>query len=448
MARNKGDVITMVASDPDISARDMTGIERAAYFYQNKLGLNDTAILWMSLIYQFVIALFVGVNAMRWLPILEGIPAEGFPLIIKIALAVIAGFIFQILLIFEMAKVVWIRRSDRFKVRLESQSWWWFILLAALILCFALDSLLITMSITGTVDFKEALGKIATNSLTLCLNCLMIILNWLTLLRCASIMRITTVEQNRKDVEEYLATITSEIMLESGDEMQERTRRFWQTLNINPSKFLPLENAVLGLVAQQYKDYMPELANLGGDTWGYDFSTHSLVNLPPDLYHALSGARGHVDRISDEELKELLLLDNAHLARQIGANLKDRGKFKLVDATDPEDPEFIYDQPNWQEATQRQPAPAPARARQVKSLDQVLVSNATANARPAITNSFNLADMPPVEASRFANYLKRVYREVYGEAFAEGSGLNIFDCFDPVELAFYQKQFKKMGGGQ
>jgi hypothetical protein len=462
------------------SSSEMNRLQRAAYFYTDRIGLRHVAVLYLSLSYQGVIALLTGVHSMRYVPLLSSLPKDGPGGWVALVIYLLCGYLFQILLIFELAQVVWPRRPDRLRVRLESQSYWWLVWLSLLVLCLGFDVFLVGLSLTGATNFGEALAKASETNLTLVLNSFMMLLNFLTLLRCSMVMRTSTVEQNRQEIEEQLETIASEIMLEAGESTQEAAREVWRSLNINPSKFIPLQDSVLELVASQFPQFFPE--GLGGDTWGYDFSSHSMVVLPPDLHQAFSAARGKTDRIKEPDLRQLLSLSPPDLAELIQYNLETYGKPRFVDASTPgEPPTFIFDAANLDVITRRDNPASPSTNPKLK-LSGARLTSATANsdgtgvqnsAMSGSGGSSNQANRPgqsqtgersvEEEAAatqqelwealstedklRFGPFLEQVvYPQLRGgRAFYAGAGIPVWEALSLVELRFFYEQWVQRG---
>jgi len=129
----------------DSPPEGMGKIRRGLWLYSNKLGLDFTLVVGLSLGYQAVIGIFIGLNAIKRILWLEGLGASTDfpPQVISFVCSILLGLLIQGLLVAEAAQVVWLRRPDRLKVRLQSSSGWWWVMLFALIFTGIIDSVLL-----------------------------------------------------------------------------------------------------------------------------------------------------------------------------------------------------------------------------------------------------------------------------------------------------------------
>ncbi len=410
----------------------------------------------MSLAYQVGVALFIGIRAIRNLPLLSWIPTDSVPLqLIAMLAAVIAGLFIQGLLIAEAAQVVWLRRTDRLKTRLEKDSYWWWVMLFVLIITLAGDFLLVFLAITGTSDPGPAWAAARVNMLTFVTDGILMLLNLLTLLRSASVMRTSTSEINRQEVEERLKAIADEILLEAGDATRLEAQQVWKKLSADPRKFLPLQKAVLDQIRNQHPDFFP--ASLGGDTWAYDISANSFAALPPHLHQALIAGRANSNRFTDRDSAHLWNMAPADLAELIGFNLQTYGSPRFINAIDPNEPEFAFTPPADFSLALQTPAPVQpgrpgstnhshtARGATTNRAGQAQVVIDPANQNFADKESFLQAlELQPAVKLRFAQYLinNAATKKLGGNQFVAGQGVTVFDLFDLLEIQFYYRQFE------
>lgn len=419
-------------------------LRRAAYFYTNKLGQNFTLVLALSLAYQCFIGIFVGVRAIRYLPVLSWLPQDNAALnLVGLVAGVILGVLFQLLIIAESAQFAWIYRPDRLKNQLmQSSSWWWLIGLVLLGVTLV-DFLMIFMGITGTVNLGDSWNRTLTDNMTLIVNSLIMALTLLTLLRCAVVMRTTTVEQNKKLVEEQIQTIAEELFLGSGEATKKQAQAVWRKLNVDPSRFIPLQEAVIAQIAVSH----PHLLNpqLGGDTWAYDFTGNTFVALPPDLHQALAAGRRRALKSSQSEMHELWSLTPQELAYTIAYNLQTLGKPRVVDATDPEmEPEYIYQPPNLAAIAPNSPRLSPSNLSAIKNRPV----GTTVEPEEADPLQDQFADqeawwlaVPKKHKTDFYRLLGQAYLRLKGAPFNENIGLRLYEEFSLNQLKYYYEQF-------
>jgi hypothetical protein len=435
-----GDIITYVPqAASDTPSPDMGTVRRAVWLYTHKLGLEFTLVLILSLGYQVLVAIYIGIRALRNIPLLAWIPTD-IPAwqLVGYAAAILAGVFVQGLLVAELAQVVWMRRTDRLKIRLMSDSIWWWVHLGVLVTVIGLDFLLLFMAVTGTTDIGRGWHEANASQMTFIADMLLTILNMLTLLRCAAVMRTSTSEENRREVEERLTAIADELLLDAGDATREQAQQVWRTLNADPRKFLPLQDAVLDILRRNHPDLLP--SELGGDTWCYDFTGNTFAALPPDLHLAMSQSRGKRDRFSDEDQRRLWSLPPLDVSELIAFNFDSLGRPRFVDLTDPTNPEYVYHSPNFEALVT--PPGSNRNGRTTKA-----PAGAKATAPDPLTTTFAdresfLMALEDADKVRFASYLKReAFRQKYNEDWTEGAGVEIWKTFDLVELQYLYKQW-------
>ncbi|NWJ98187.1 MAG: hypothetical protein HXX20_20725 [Chloroflexi bacterium] len=456
MSQSNNKVITYVPQSDDDATAEMGTLRRSLYLYTNRLGLNYSLVLGMSLAYQGSVALFIGIRAIRNLPVLNWIPTDSVPLqVIALLAAIIAGMFIQGLLIAEAAQIVWLRRTDRLKTRLEKESFWWWVMLFLLLITLSGDFTLVFFAVTGTTDLAPAWAASKVNMLTFITNGILMLLNLLTLLRSASVMRTSTSEINRKEVEERLKAIADEILLEAGDATRLEAQQVWKKLSADPRKFLPLQKAVLDKIREQHPDFFP--ASLGGDTWAYGINNNSFAALPPHLHQALIAGRANSSRFTDRDSAHLWNLAPDDLAELIGINLQTYGSPRFINAIDPEQPEFAYTPPaDFSTAfqTPSRPAASNSGSNPPRPLNTGRVIATAAPTIPTVINPANqefadkesflqALEQQPAVKLRFAQYLinNAAAKKLGGSQFVSGQGVTVFDLFDLLEIQFYYRQF-------
>ena len=449
MNKQQPNVITYVPQqdDPDRPASDMGTIRRGLWMYTHKLGLNFSLVLFLALAYQAFVAIFIALRGVRNLPIFAKLPPEPAYQLLGGVAAILIGFIIQGLIIAEMAQVVWLRHPDRLKVRLMSGSVWWWIMLVALVVTIMVDFFLLFLSITGTNTIMDAWQSIFNDQMTFATNVLLAILNLLTLLRCASVMRTSTSEEIRQEVEERLKAIAEEILIDAGDSARTKAAQVWKKLSVNPQRFVPIHDSVLNLISTQHPDLVPP--QIGGDTWAYDFNGNTFAVLPPDLHQALLQSRHRPATkgrsLMDEDQAHLWKLPPEDMAKVINFNMETYGKPRFVDITEPETPKFVT-RPVEFSTLYKDNAPAPAGVIAAPSSRAVVPavpvpSAAAATADEAIQFISNLS---PTDKALFGAYLANtVFPHVHGSNFPQMPDLSIFQVFDVVELQWYYRYWKK-----
>jgi hypothetical protein len=458
MNKEQPSVITYVPQQDERPASDMGTIRRGLWMYTHKLGLNFSLVLFLALAYQAFVAVFIALRGVRSLPLFARLPEETLPQVLGWVGALVVGFIIQGLIIAEMAQVVWLRHPDRLKVRLMSGSVWWWVMLIALIFTITVDFFLLFLSVTGTNNLGSAWQAVfSDDQMTIATTILLAVLNLLTLLRCASVMRTSTSEEIRQEVEERLKAIAEEILIDAGDSARQKAAQVWKKLSVNPQRFVPIHDSVLNLVSQQHPELIPP--QLGGDTWAYDFNGNTFAVLPPDLHQALLQSRQRAGtsgkrKFMDEDQTHLWKLPPADLAEVITYNLETYGKPRFVDITEPEQPKFITRPVEFSSLfnpTTSNPAIAAAQPTQpaipisnppTQAVVQVQGEVVPAQNSTEITRF--VSNLTPTEKALFGSYLTNtVFPHVHGARFPQLPDLNIFQVFDEVELQWYYRYWKK-----
>ena len=436
--QNNNDVITYI---PERDPEEMGKLRRGIWFYTHQLGMNFTLVLALSLFYQSFVAVFIAVNGIKTLPIFAGLGQDTAGQVLGNVGAVVIGLVIQGLIVAELAQVVWLRRPDRLKVRLMSDSIWWWVILVALVASIAVDFFLLFLSVTGTADLSRAWAVASKNQMAFATNILLAILNLLTLLRCASVMRTSTSEEIRQEVEERLKAIAEEILIDAGDSARAKAAQVWKKLSVNPQRFLPIHDSVFELISKQHPELLPPA--LGGDNWAYDFTGNTFAVLPPDLHQALLQARHQATKSKrnistdlDEADADLWRRDPADLAKLINYNLETLGRPRFVDASEPDEPRFMSRSAQFAAI-----APAlPAGTQMVEALPQTARPQSAVVAAPGQS----VVNLPPREKALFAAYLMNVvFPHVHGTAFPQGQGVSVFEAFDEIEMQWYYRYWSK-----
>ncbi len=471
---NQQKVITYIpkeAQDSEEPSSDMGTIRRGLWMYTHKLGLNFSLVLLLALAYQAFVAVFIALNGMKTVPIFANISkTDNTQQIIANVAAILMAGIIQGLIIAEMAQVVWLRHPDRLKVRLMSGSIWWWIMLVALIATIVFDFFLLFLSITGKDNLGEAWQWVIKNQMTGFTIALLAIMNFLTLLRCASVMRTSTSEEIRREVEERLNAISEEILIDAGDSARAKAAQVWKKLSVNPQRFVPIHDSVLNLISSNHPNLVPP--QLGGDTWAYDFTGNTFAAIPPDVHQALLQNRYRVSRESKapfetDDNQLLWKLPPVDMAEMIGFNMETYGKPRFVDITEPESPKFLTRPVEFgafgvNQTTTGTPAPPASVAAQMPiqpmaNPAQPMMSNLQTQAMPAaqqmvvaapVAGPNFAAGLTPTEKALFGSYLTHtVFPHVHGSKFPQGvPDLSIFEVFDAIELQWYYRYWKKQMG--
>ena len=475
-------VIAYVPKDSEERpASDMGAVRRGLWMYTHKLGLNFSLVLLLSLAYQAFVAIFIALKGLRNLPVFQGLmQGEQFALVIGSIAVVLVAVIIQGLIIAEMAQVVWLRHPDRLKVRLMSGSVWWWVMLLALLVSIGIDFLLLFLSVTEQTNLDAAFKFVARDQITGLTILLLSILNFLTLLRCASVMRTSTSEEIRREVEERLNAIAEEMLIDAGDSARAKAAKVWRKLSVNPQRFVPIHDSVLNLISQNHPNLVPP--QIGGDTWAYDFSGNTFAALPPDVHMALlqnryrastkGGPAGNnnnrkmLPKFSTHDSREaednqyLWKLPPTGMAEMINFNLETYGKPKFVDITEPDSPRYLT-RPLELSAlgltdellTEALP---PGIKNPIRALDTQqfpIIGNGRNNNQQTTQQYQTVYNVPtsefmrtlgPKEKALFGAYLaKTVFPQLHGEQFIQIGGSDIYEVFDEIELQWYYRYWKK-----
>jgi hypothetical protein len=258
------------------------------------------------------------------------------------------------------------------------------------------------------------------------------------MLRCASVMRTSTTEENRRRVEEQLSAVAEEMLLDAGEATRSKAKEIWKELAVNPKQLVPVQNAVFNLLSQSHPELIPP--QLGGETWAYDFGSNSFAALPPDVHMALLQNRqrsgnnkplnpnqrlaqrlgGQGVQGTENDPQVFWQLPPAHLSEAIGFNMQTNGKPHFVDATVPGQTEYLQ-----------------------RPLDRTALLGSTIGVGATISG-WNSAT--PRDKVLFAAYLKPVFQQSYGQEYTQIAGSDIFQMFDEMELTWHFREWQKQGG--
>lgn len=448
MAASPERIITYVPKAGQGSAADQGWFRRSVSFYTNQLGMEFSLVLFLSLVYQGLVAVYIAFRAVRDLPLFSWLSHDNQVLnVVAYTGAVITALFFQGLVIAELAQVVWLRRTDLLKIKLMSDSIWWWVHLVILMVVVVCDGLILFLAFTGTTNLVQGWRESFNSNLTFLSELLLMLFNFLTLLRCASVMRTSTNEENKRELEERLGAIADEMLLDAGDATRLQAREVWKKLGADPRKFIPLQNSVLSLVRERHPHLFPP--SLGGDTWAYDLGGNTLAALPPDLHLALTQARQHTNRFSDESQRMIWKLAPHDLAELVDINLETYGQPRYVNLTDLSQPQYAYQGVDF---TALENSQEPAAAATSAGASKLALEKASerapdpASAHFADLDSFLIA-IPNQDKVRFASFLKKNYAAIKGkgEEWTE-AGVDIWQVFDLVELQYlYRRWLAKTG---
>lgn len=465
---NRQNVITYIpkeSQETEEPSSDMGTIRRGLWMYTHKLGLNFSLVLLLALSYQGFVAVFIALNGMKTIPVFANIsPTDNAQVVLATVGAIVMATIIQGLIIAEMAQVVWLRHPDRLKVRLMSGSVWWWIMLLALIMTIVIDFLLLFLSITGKTNLPEAWQSVLKNQMTGFTILMLSILNFLTLLRCAAVMRTSTSDEIRREVEERLSAIAEEILIDAGDSARAKAAQVWKKLAVNPQRFIPIHDSVLNLISRNHPQLVPP--QLGGDSWAYDFTGNTFAAVPPDVHQALLQNRYRIGKehktpFEADDNQLLWRLPPNDIAEMIGFNMETYGKPRFVDITEPEHPKFLsrpievsalgFNNPPVQ-VTQPQVQINPPMAQETapQPLQALPGAGATSQQMVVAAGPSLVTGLTPTEKALFGSYLTHtVFPHVHGSKFPQGvPDLSIFEVFDQVELQWYYRYWKKQIGSR
>ena len=478
----EGDVITYVPQEERGGAGDhmppaeMGTIRRWLWLYSHELGQNFTLVLLIAIVYQLGSAILIGLRGIKP-TLMSGLSSDLLPQILGGLGAVAFAVAMQSFIVAELAQVVWLRRPDKIKVRLmSSASGWWWIMLVTLILIGLVDLFLLFLTITGQNNLSSALQKASQDQMSGATYVLMVFLHLLTALRCASVMRTSTNEENRREIEEHLKAIADEILIDAGESTRAKARMVWETLSVDPRQLLPIQSSVLALISQQHPNLVPP--RLGGDSWAYDFRGNTFAALPPDLHQALVQNRGRANSSgssrrgvvgdgssssdfggrggsSSNEQNYMWQMHPKELAEEISFNLDTYGKPRFVDVTDPQAPRYptrrvdfnavLYDDETPGSLTDQAQAPRFGSGSSGPLSALPGAASGKNNAPLSQMPGFNPNGLPPREMALFAAYLTSVvYPQVNGgSAFPQLPNLSIFQVFEELELLWYYRQWQQ-----
>lgn len=463
---NQQQVITYVpkeSQETEEPASDMGTTRPGLWMYIQKLGLKFSLFLLLALAFQVFVAVFIALNGLKIIPIFANIsPTDSTRQILSNVAAIMIAVVIQGLLIYEVAQVVWLRQPNRLKVRPMSGSVWWWVMLVALVLTLALDFLLLFLSVTNKTNLQEAWQTVLKNQTTGFTILLLSLLNFLTLLGCAAVMRTRPAEETRPDVEDSLDAFADEILAGAGNSARARAAQVWKKLAVNPQRFIPIHASVLNLISKKHPNWVPPY--IGGANWAYDFTGNTFAAVPPDVHQALlqnrhrlnQGGQGHFDT-DDNQL--LWRLPPADMAEMIAYNMGTYGKPRFVDITDPANPKFLtrpleLGAMGFSQVAEPSPEPVAVQAvaTQKAAQPRVTLQPATTGQQVAVASpgqSF-VASLTPAEKALFGSYLTHtVFPHVHNSRFPQGvPDLSIFEAFDSVELQLYYSYWKKQTGSR
>lgn len=442
--RNYKNVITYIPEQAGYKpSAEMGLVRRGLWVYVNRMGLDFSLVLLASLGYQTCVAVLIALKSMRYVPVFEQLleHSQGWQQILSYAAAITVALIIQGILILELAQVVWLYKPDRLKVRLMSGSIWWWVMLGTLLITLPIDFALLFLGIASQPDLATAWHYVVQNQVTGFSVLLLSVLNFLTMLRCASVMRTSTTEENRRRVEEQLSAVAEEMLLDAGEATRTKAKQIWKELAVNPKQLVPVQNAVFNLLTQNHPELIPP--QLGGESWAYDFGSNSFAALPPDVHMALlqNRQRGSsskpfnpnqrlAQKLGGQSSQPVLndpqvfwQLPPEHLSEAIGFNMQTNGKPHFVDATGVH-PEYLQ-----------------------RPLDRTaLLGNPTGVEAGASVAGPSWNSASPRDKVLFAAYLKPVFKQAFGQEYEQITGSDIFQMFDEMELAWHFREWKKQGG--
>jgi len=464
-------------TDNQYQALEMGLIRRSLWYFTNRLGLDFALSLLLSLFYQLFVALFIALRGMSNLPIIHSLYNSGLAAqILAVVISVVLSLLIQGLVVAEMAQVVWLRYPERLNIRLMSKSVWWSIITIALIITLVFDFSLLFMATTEQNNIFQAFSFMITgNQFTGVLVFLLSLLNFLTILRCASVMRTTTVENTGRNLQEYLVGIAQDTLVSASDTVHRQTALLWKSLGVPPDRLIPLHNSVIDFVVATHADKLPQ--QLPGSAWSYDWKGNRLVMVPPEVHAALlqnteqfsqpqlpgadtnkSGGTAHnrpngsttnqVPNPSDVFWK----MGARQQSELINLNLETLGRPDVVDATDPNHIRYLnpklYNpqtnlntkQVNAKTVEEKKPDPSESKNGQSKA--------GAAKPQPASKPNTTLSKLPQrlssQEKALFEKYLVEVYEQEYDEEF-DLENDSIFEQFEPEELEEFYAQWKEEG---
>lgn len=447
---------------------EMGTLRRGLWYFTNRLGLDFTLSLLLSLLYQGFVALFIAMRGMNNLPMISSLYAgEWWGKILALVLSVALAGLIQGLVVAEMAQVVWLRYPERLNIRLMSKSTWWYIITIALIVTLAFDFVLLLLATTEQNNlFKAFSYMMSANQFTGVLVFLLSVLNFLTILRCASVMRTSTAESTSQNLQEYLVGIAQDTLVTASDTVHRQTALLWKSLGVSPDRLIPLHNSVIDFIVASHADKLPQ--QLPGSAWAYDWKGNRLVVVPHEIHAALmqnkeqfsqpqlptgkpgNGNAANGNAAADAGSKgspnpgDIFWKMSANdQAEMINLNLETVGRPDVVDATDPNRVKYITPtiQPNRVTQATTTRAVNVAGAATATNLSNQPTGTTTSSQKKS---SGKLPDRLTLEEQElFADYLTELYEQEYGEEFVQTEEGSIFGLFEQTELEEYYANWKE-----
>jgi hypothetical protein len=400
-------------------------------------GLYATLVLLLAVALQVFMAGFIALNGLKNISFFanSSLTVDTQQALSRAA-ALILAVVLQGLLVVAIGRVARPRPSGR-------PVWWW-LMLAALLPALALDFLLLFSSTTAKTDLAAAWQTALNDPLNGLIFLLLAGLNLLSLLGGALAWRPGSGAAAGK-----LDPIAGEILLEAGDSARAKAAQVWQKLGVNPRRFIPLHPTVLGLISKKYPGLFPP--QIGGNSWAYDFTSHTFAAIPPEVHQALMQNRQRLSQESydaaDADDNQLLWrLPPNDLAEMIIFYLETYGKPRFIDITNPENPQLLtgpvaLGAPGTNSASNRAAGGA---------LDSALQPGAAHRSAgpPSPVQTF-VASLTSAEKALFGSYLTHtVFPHIHqGSRFPQGvQDMSIFEVFDSVKLQWYYRYWKKQTG--
>jgi hypothetical protein len=235
---------------------------------------------------------------------------------------------------------------------------------------------------------------------------------------------------------------------EAGDSARAKAAQVWQKLGVNPRRFIPLHPTVLNLISKKYPGLFPPQI---GNSWAYDFTSHTFAAIPPEVHQALMQNRQRLSQESydapDSDDNQLLWrLPPNDLAEMIIFYLETYGQPRFIDITNPHNPQLLS-RPVALGAPGANPTSNPAAG---GSLDAALQPGAAHRraGTPSAVQTF-VASLPSAEKALFGSYLTHTdFPHIHhGSRFPQGvPDMSIFEVFDSVKLQWYYRYWKKQTG--
>lgn len=456
---------------------EMGALRRGLWYFTNRLGLDFTLTLMLSLLYQLFVALFIALRGMNNLPLISSLYAGEWPgKVLALVISLVLAGLIQGLVVAEMAQVVWLRYPERLNIRLMAKSVWWYIITIALIITLTFDFVLLLLATTEQNNLFKAFGyMLSANQFTGILVFLLSVLNFLTILRCASVMRTSTPESTSQNLQEYLVGIAQDTLVTASDTVHRQTALLWKSLGVAPDRLIPLHNSVIDFILASHADKLPQ--QLPGSAWAYDWKGNRLVVVPHEIHAALmqnkeqfsqrelptgkpgNGSNAH-SRQGEGESKGpddiFWKMSASEQAEMINLNLATVGRPDVVDATDPDRVRYITPPvPPTGSSTQSTPTTSPpaTTARNVNNTSRPKTSATKPTTQPKTVASASPTQPKPSgklpellshkEREEFADYLTELYEQEYGEELDQDEEGSIFALFEQPELEEYYSDWKE-----